>query len=329
MTVVLWCARWIHVVPPCRLPVREAKHFSVTLGDGLSHLQNDGDGAGVGGTASAAMAVIRWVRWSSCHQCHQCYPMFGCQETLDGPGRTGEKCWKNDGKIWKARAVDAWWMQWRDVGPALILHHAHSLRKPRQKRCGLCWAHTIRHYKFLPYPNNPVPFACIRELNGTASAVPAACMGLLDMSHAARVATSIANKRNISTSYNILLMCTYAHWYLCLRCTLHVKTLRALHPGGAPDILWFSAWLKIGSIQITKELSVTAVIITSKWHKMWLPLPCLALQLVQMALQGLSMLLGIAYHDLMLDSTCPMVWQTQCTATQQNHLEGLPTATSF
>ena len=249
-------------------------------------------------------------------------------------GRAGPEGWKVLEEWWKDMESTSCgclelWMQWRDVGPALILHHAHSLWKPRQKRCGLCWAHTIRHYKFLPYPNNPVPFACIRELNGTASAVPAACMGLLDMSHAARVATSIANKRNISTSYNILLMCTYAHWYLCLRCTLHVKTLRALHPGGAPDILWFSAWLKIGSIQITKELSVTAVTITSKWHKMWLPLPCLALQLIQMALQGLSMLLGIAYHDLMLDSTCPMVWQTQCTATQQNHLEGLPTATSF
>lgn len=103
--------------------------------------------------------------------------MFGCQETLDGPDGLGEKCWKNDGK-------HELWMQC----PALILHHAHSLWKPRQKRCGLCWAHTIRHYKFLPYPNNPVPFACKRELNGTASAVPAACMGLLDMSHAARVA---------------------------------------------------------------------------------------------------------------------------------------------
>lgn len=54
-----WWIHAVHVVPPCRLPsVRPAKHFSVTLGDGLSHLQNEGDAAGVdSGTASAASAA--------------------------------------------------------------------------------------------------------------------------------------------------------------------------------------------------------------------------------------------------------------------------------
>ena len=91
----------------------------------------------------------------------------------------------------------------------------------------------------------------------------------------------------------------------------------ALQPGGAPDISL--GWLQIGSINLQGSQCDCHIEMAQNYAPT--AIPCLALQLVQMALQGLSMLLGIAYHDLTLDSTCPMVRQTQRTATRQNHWE--------